>query len=713
MYSCDFFGMASCQGNSAIRLRLWPEIVAGVLTILVYGCGPHADVEKRLNPAAQSTDNSLGVSLPEAEALCTTQMRLFVCRYGTGLDPKGEISHLPNHVQTLAEIHNRYVNEFTQRPGFGMERYHWQPSEWAELIVGGPTNLAPRGSVTERYSARDSFTADGHDRETHARRPKYNEEAETLSFPGETFNGVLERIWTLGEMHLVGLGKPHEPIVYLETGDDDPKTRHSKQGKHEAEDDPRQNKQDKSVDGGIGPTRNLDGFESAAIAEFEDGADVVAKTSTNNMRIVGAIRAQAGCLKCHNVGQNALLGAFTYSLSLKSFATELAHRLADLTDLPPDALESIHAIESIGGTVNRNLAQPGRPVSLVSLGGTKTRDADLKLLRPLASLKVLDVSCRKITDAGVKEIVAEHAQLEELNLSTTKITNASLKELGTLQHLRKLDLWTTDITNAGLAEFRTFPQLESLALGQSPLTDAGLKEIAGLKKLRVLTVFNMEGISDATLHYLKELKDLEDLNLARTKITDAGLQDLEQFVHLRSLDLSITNVTDAGLSHIKGLKQLRTLRLNGIKIAGPGLKELRELPNLQTLELSSNDITDDTLNVLGKLTQLETLDLAGSLITDRGLVTLRNFGQLRSLSLWGAKLTDSGLKELIEVQKLRVLDLGNTRITDAGLNALKELKQLQQLSLTDTKVTDLGVAELKKALPNCEIKRKSTLKLGL
>jgi internalin A len=631
--------------------------------------------------------------MPGAALPFYPDVRIFVCSRATGLDPRGQVEHLPNHVQTLPEIHERYVEEFTLRPGFGMERYHWQPGEWAELVAGESTKVPADTCANQLYPARDCLTQRGDERKKYTVRPKYDPEAETLTLPGETFKDVAERLWILKEMHLIGLVKHKEPTVYL--GD----------GEHAAGKDKQSKDQPKVGANAPTPARELDRFEAAALTELRHGVELVARTTMSDMRILGAIRARADCLACHHVDEGALLGAFTYTLELKSDATEPAHRLADLTGLTQQELASIEAIESIGGTIHRDLNRPQRPVSMVSFSHTKTKDAGLKRLVPFGGLKMLDVSYTNVTDAGVKEIAARHRQLEEIDLTGSKITNVALKELRKVPHLRKLSLWTTDITDAGLSELRDLANLESLALGQSPLTDAGISEIAGLKKLRVLTVFNMERITDAALPHVKELTQLEDLNLARTTITDAGLKDLQGLQQLRSLDLSLTNVTDSGMDYIKGLKQLQTLRLNGIKRVGPGLRHLGCLTHLRTLELRVNDVTDATLQCLGELKQLETLDLGNSQLTDVGLATLREFRQLQSLNLWYASVTDSGLQELSGLHELRVLELGHTQITDAGLQWLGELRDLQKLSLVDTKVTDAGIARLKADLPGCEISR--------
>lgn len=66
-------------------------------------------------------------------------------------------------------------------------------------------------------------------------------------------------------------------------------------------------------------TRALDDFEADALKQFiAKKTDVVTNadkgTVGSQMRIVGAIRAQASCIKCHEVEKGDLMGAFSYML---------------------------------------------------------------------------------------------------------------------------------------------------------------------------------------------------------------------------------------------------------------------------------------------------------------------------------------------------------------------------------------------------------------
>ena len=63
------------------------------------------------------------------------------------------------------------------------------------------------------------------------------------------------------------------------------------------------------------PTRSLDEFEYEALARLWFEKDVVVEQNGDQIRMLGALRADNLCMDCHNVDRGALLGAFTYRLS--------------------------------------------------------------------------------------------------------------------------------------------------------------------------------------------------------------------------------------------------------------------------------------------------------------------------------------------------------------------------------------------------------------
>ena len=177
-----------------------------------------------------------------------------------------------------------------------------------------------------------------------------------------------------------------------------------------------------------------------------------------------------------------------------------------------DESQAILAIGRLGARIELDEKLPGRPVVGINLRGChRFKNKDCHLLQPFRHLRSLDLTERKITDAGLKEI-RELKSLTTLSLSHNRITDAGLKELRGLSKLTKLELTGNAITDAGLAE-------------------------------------------------LRELKDLASLDLARTQITDAGLRQLRGLSRLSMFDLSWNKVTDAGLSALGIFRSWQTSKL--------------------------------------------------------------------------------------------------------------------------------------------------------
>jgi hypothetical protein len=277
----------------AVR-RCRPAFAAGLL-LAVCGCGPTAPVEEP-PPAPDPSARLTEMSAAREDVPAPPNPRLFVCRYGTGLDPQHRVEFLPGHVQTLPEIHERYVVEFTQTPGFGMGRYSWDPGQWVELLADDPSS-----SITEEVFA---AAGTGNRDQSRWERPGYDAERKTLRRGGAEV-AVRERVWTIRDRQLVSLLKPNSPAVYVLR----PVGKHIPRGAERfAADAAREN-------GPAPQVRKLDDFEAAALATLREGKDLVVRTTPDEMRLLGAVRARDGCLKCHGCERGDLLGAFTYTLT--------------------------------------------------------------------------------------------------------------------------------------------------------------------------------------------------------------------------------------------------------------------------------------------------------------------------------------------------------------------------------------------------------------
>lgn len=150
-----------------------------------------------------------------------------------------------------------------------------------------------------------------------------------------------------------------------------------------------------------------------------------------------------------------------------------------------------------------------------------------------------------------------HPNLRRL-LSIEGITNRSLAVIGTCRKLDQLLVESSSITDAGLVHLSRLDQLEHLCLCRSPVTGRGLATLA-------------------------RLPHLSKLQLSDCPIDDEGLKAIGQLRHLTHLEIRTTNidgVSDAGLIHLENLKQLRRLEIHDPPFTAATVRRLEgELPS--------------------------------------------------------------------------------------------------------------------------------------
>lgn len=103
-------------------------------------------------------------------------------------------------------------------------------------------------------------------------------------------NAAVKETWAVRRLELVSLLKHEKPVVYV------------------TENLPRME------DTSRAKTRPLNEFEESALKSLARGEDVIAEATTNSIRMMGSIRANNSCLKCHDVERGDLLGTFSYEL---------------------------------------------------------------------------------------------------------------------------------------------------------------------------------------------------------------------------------------------------------------------------------------------------------------------------------------------------------------------------------------------------------------
>ncbi len=139
-------------------------------------------------------------------------------------------------------------------------------------------------------------------------------------------------------------------------------------------------------------------------------------------------------------------------------------------------------------------------------------------------------------------------------------------------------LQTTNGTDASLKKFaKTSDELFTLPLANSKVTDEGLKYLTTQKSLRTLDLSNSKVRS---LKYVKDISNLENLNLMGCTLEPGALKNLQNLKNLKLLLLDSTNVTTQDVVLLAKNQSIGRISLTSCPNIGP--KELdflqREMP---------------------------------------------------------------------------------------------------------------------------------------
>jgi Leucine-rich repeat (LRR) protein len=153
-------------------------------------------------------------------------------------------------------------------------------------------------------------------------------------------------------------------------------------------------------------------------------------------------------------------------------------------DADPQA-KAIEEVKKLGGKVERDEKEAGKPVTIVNLGLSQVTDESMSLLKTFPKVQKLTLNGTKISDAGLQPL-KELASLQKLYLVDTKITDAGLEALKGLASLRILSVVGTEITDAGLEHLKAMENLQELFVAGTKVTDEGVMKLKeALPKLKI------------------------------------------------------------------------------------------------------------------------------------------------------------------------------------------------------------------------------------
>lgn len=115
---------------------------------------------------------------------------------------------------------------------------------------------------------------------------------------------------------------------------------------------------------------------------------------------------------------------------------------------------------------------------------------------------------------------------------------------------------------------------------------------------------NLQGIIPATI---RELSQLEVLDLSQNQLLDIITPDIGQMNKLRSLNLSQNMLIGGIPSSIGNLTQLQSIFLYGNQLSGPLPSQMGQLNQLQVLWIDGNNFSGSLPSSFGSMTSLVSL----------------------------------------------------------------------------------------------------------
>jgi hypothetical protein len=221
-------------------------------------------------------------------------------------------------IRTLKHVHANHVQQFIDSPGFGFARMprrtdpkYLPVPEVPPIVLPAPPAYSPEKSKGEdgntvigkmedvRRSDMRMVHVDGVREFFSPMTFVYVRDRQHVAgllphhfrqMPPWIPNSVDEVKWRIERLELVSLLRFGEPRVYV------------------SENLPRMDELQEAA------TRSLDDFERGRLDRLRQGEDIVVRSTTKEIRMLGALRAVRQCVVCHSVRRGELLGAFSYRL---------------------------------------------------------------------------------------------------------------------------------------------------------------------------------------------------------------------------------------------------------------------------------------------------------------------------------------------------------------------------------------------------------------
>lgn len=262
---------------------------------------------------------------------------------------------------------------------------------------------------------------------------------------------------------------------------------------------------------------------------------------------------------------------------------------------------------------------PKEKFSIVEIRAVRTPipidDGDLRWLQGTQSLRLLEIERGTVTDQGLANL-QELQELKSVAFSFLDISDKTLAYLSASKKMDTIRLYETRISNRGLLHLRHFPevsyldvaqcsevtedflpmltpfrQLQRLNLGFIPQRPENLRAINSIAKLRILGFAECPAVTESDLYRLSQRVDLTQLAIRYSALEPNAFRRLNAFRNLEQLNLERTRFEDKDLYQLGKMTNLSILVLNGPSIGDQSVEALESLKRLRKLELIDTRIS--------------------------------------------------------------------------------------------------------------------------
>lgn len=260
----------------------------------------------------------------------------------------------------------------------------------------------------------------------------------------------------------------------------------------------------------------------------------------------------------------------------------------------------------------------------LDLSHTLITDVGLEHLKGLSSVTDLNLYYAEyLTDSGLSHIV-NWSNLQRLDLHGTKVTSKVLEHIAHLTNLKSLDISFTAIDDEGFENLASLTKLQTLSMGGDRLGGTCLSSLKLLPSLINLNVGGTQWVdsgmwglplNESNLRQIGALKQLKSLSLNGANLTDRGADKpgLAESVRKELRDLSA----------LKNLVNLEILDLSRTPVTAESLEPLKSLPKLREIRLGlARNIDDTAVPVLEQMKSLKAVYIAGTQITPRAMARI-------------------------------------------------------------------------------------------